>query len=556
MSNIKEWSWYQSGISYNNRLEPSYYDVVDCNWDFLYGFQWRNADLNPEYPQPVFNNLQRFATFFVSAITANKIGVNFRDPLTAEEGDNSDSIVDATWKEFEERVKFQWQAKNALWDGIATGDYVGHVIMDADVKPYDGAYSDVIGQLDFELVDPNNFYLGNPNSSNIPSQPWIQVAGRDMVQNLKNEQTETNEMIQSDNDTNEQASKYGQIELEDIVSDDGKDTGKATYIITYVKKKDKEGNTKVYATKCTQDAYIYKDVETIFTCYPVSLGNWKRQRNTYHGMSFVRPAIPAQIFINRAFASAMKNVQDTAFSKFIYDKEAITKVSNRVATQTGVSLKPGQRIGDIAQFIAPGNMSAQVIQMIELANQYMRETIGANDALLGDINPEQASGVSIAATSKQAGIPLEEPKSNLYNWVEDIARIFYDGIRNGYGTRPVILETEDGAELVEFNYDTLQNGYKTVSVDVGPSSYWSELAIIQTLDNLLDRGLIEFIDYLERMPEGYIKDKQGLIDGLKAQVKDQEDIETEFVNSLTPEEQQEFFALPEEQQAAILQGGL
>ncbi len=578
MDNLKEFNWYQAGKNYNNNLEPTFYDLVDCNWDMFYGFQWRNANLSPDYPQPVFNNINRFATFFVAAIMANKPAVNFESPVTLEEDDNTDKMINESWNEFAERVKLVWQTKNALYDGVVTGDYVAHLYMDPDAKPYNGAFSDVEGQIDFELVDPNNFYVGNPNSCDVQSQPFIQIAGRDMVQNLKEEQKSVKDLqgdVTSDNDTEEQASYYGKIELEEVESDDGKDTGKATYVITYQKKTvemkvptvDEEGEPtgegmkvkRVHATKCTEGAYIYKDVDLGIELYPVALGNWELQRNTYHGMSFVQSAIPAQIFINRGFAMAMKNTIDTAFSKFLYDRNSISGVTNKVATQIGVDLKPGQNLSNVASFLAPGNMSAQVIQMIDLANAYMKESVGASDALLGNINPEQASGVSIAVTSKQSGIPLENPKANMYNWLEDIGRIYYDMVSNLYGTRPVLVTDGEETRVEEFNFDTLKGLYKVPTVEVGASGYWSELAAIDTLNNLLDRQLIEFVDYLERMPEGYITDKQGLINKLTSRVKDQKDtqgLQDEFLQSLSPEERAAFDAMTPEQQEQIMAQGV
>lgn len=565
MANIQEWEWYQSGINYNNRLEPSFYDLVDCNWDFFYGDQWRNAGLSKDYPQPVFNYINKYVTFFVANILSSRIGVTIESPFITEESKESDSIVNQAMREFEERVKMDWQTKNAAYNGAITGDFVGHIIFNPEAKPYGGTLSEVMGQLEFELVDPNNFYVGNPNSCDIQTQPWIQVAGRDLVQSLKDESKEVGEnqaeSIVSDEDTEEQASKYGQIELEDITADDGKDTGKATYVITYCKKKAKGSDVKtVHASKCVQGSYIYKDIDLEVELYPVALGNWELQRNTYHGMSFVQGIIPAQIFINRGFAMAMKNTIDTAFSKFLYDESAISGVSNRVATQTAVKLKPGQRLSDVATFIAPGSMSAQVMQMIDMSKSYMAEVVGANDALLGNVSPEQASGVSIAAASKQSGIPLENPKTNIYNWREDIARIVLDQMTHLYGERPVIVTDEEGETTVEmFDFNSLTGMYKTVTVDVGPSSYWSEIASIQTLDNLLDRGLIELIDYLERMPDGYIKEKQGLIDNLMMQTKESEgemdEATKEFLSGLTPEEQEAFMQLPPEQQQQYIQGG-
>lgn len=50
-----------------------------------------------------------------------------------------------------------------------------------------------------------------------------------------------------------------------------------------------------------------------------------------------------------------------------------------------------------------------------------------------------------------------------------------------------------------------------LKIDVGPSTQWNEAAAVTTLDNLLGRDLITFIEYLKRLPNGLIPDKQGLI---------------------------------------------
>lgn len=583
----KEFQWYEHGKNYNNNLPIPYYTLVDVNWDFFYGLQWPNAGLDDELSQPVFNNINRFATFFVAAIMASKPAVLFESPLREEsdtEGeldeqgvpieqdeDISDDVVNQSWAEFEERVKLTWKIKNALYDGAVTGDYVAHLRLNPDAKPYNGTYSDVEGEIDFDLVDPNNFYVSNPNSRDIQSQNYIQIAGRDTIKALKGEREEVSEVMAADNDTVEQASIYGQIEMES-----GSETDKATYLITYTKKyaedkedeeydEDKEPKKKkrdkrktVHATKCTKSGYVYKDVDLGVELYPVAHGNWELQRNTYHGMSFVTTAIPTQIFINRGFAMAMTNVLTTSMPKLLYNKNMIGGFSTRVGGQIGADLKPGDSLANVAQYLAPGNMSAQVIQMIELAQRFMQETVGATDSLLGNVNPEQASGVSIAVTSKQAGVPLENPKSNMYNWLEDIAKIYLDMISHLYGTRPVIMPAEDGATLVEFNFDELQGMYKVVKVEVGPSSYWSEIAVKETLDNLLAGQYIEFIDYLERMPEGYVKDKQGLIDKIKENTKMQEQqlaTEEEYIASLSEADQIAYRAMPEEQRAQIFAQG-
>ena len=103
-----------------------------------------------------------------------------------------------------------------------------------------------------------------------------------------------------------------------------------------------------------------------------------------------------------------------------------------------------------------------------------------------------------------------------------------------YGLRPAEIDpaAEVSSELLDFAGDALprgENGKISVlydfsslrdlplrlKLDVGAAAYWSEIAQINTLDNLLTQGKISVIDYLERVPNGYISDQQQLIETLK-----------------------------------------
>ena len=54
-----------------------------------------------------------------------------------------------------------------------------------------------------------------------------------------------------------------------------------------------------------------------------------------------------------------------------------------------------------------------------------------------------------------------------------------------------------------------------MDLDAGAASYWSEIAAMQTLDNLLMQGKIDTIEYLKRLPAGQITDKEALISVLQ-----------------------------------------
>ena len=80
-----------------------------------------------------------------------------------------------------------------------------------------------------------------------------------------------------------------------------------------------------------------------------------------------------------------------------------------------------------------------------------------------------------------------------------LATAYGDGRVKGYISNPYVdLPLNDQGKL-----------------DVGGSAYWSEIAQMQTLDNLLMNGQINVVDYLERVPNGYISNQQELIQTLR-----------------------------------------
>ncbi len=71
-------------------------------------------------------------------------------------------------------------------------------------------------------------------------------------------------------------------------------------------------------------------------------------------------------------------------------------------------------------------------------------------------------------------------------------------------------------EVREFDFSVFKHLWLNVAVDVGATTYYSEIAMVQTLDNLRRDGVLSVIDYLERMPDKLITRKQELIESLRA----------------------------------------
>lgn len=70
--------------------------------------------------------------------------------------------------------------------------------------------------------------------------------------------------------------------------------------------------------------------------------------------------------------------------------------------------------------------------------------------------------------------------------------------------------------MVDFDFSVLKTLQLGIKQDVGASSYWSEMASMQTLDNLLINKLITPAQYIERLPNGYITKKEELLAELRA----------------------------------------
>jgi len=552
-----DWKLYEAGKTYNNQLKPNYYNTVDANIAFYEGDQWRNLKAD-NMPKPVFNVIKRVINFQVASITNNKTKLHFEPILNADDSNDEEfSPADFANQEVAtlfDKFKMDFKIKDSLFDAAITGDACAHFYWDPDKQPF-GVQSDIKGEICMEMVDGTNVFFGNANNPNVEAQPYIIISGRDMVKNLQDEAEKYRQggdpnAIQSDKDYFWQAGDSAKFEVE------ADDNGKALYIIIYRKDK-KTGTVKV--SKSVRNAYIYKDIDTGLSRYPIAWYNWEKQKNRYHGRALATGLLPNQIFINRMFAMVMYHLMMTAFPKAVYNADIIPTWDNSIGSAIPVSgMGPEAPIKNIAGYLEPGNMSGQIIQCIEMAMQYTKEMLGINDTALGNIAPRNTS--AIIAVQKAMAIPLQLPKMNMYEWLEDIGYILFDFMGTYYGTRPVVMEVQEQKQVVNFDFSQFKTLGLKVRADVGESSYWSELSSITTLDNLLENGKIEFIDYLERIPDEYIPQKQELIAKLKDQMQQQDMMQqaqssdpNAIISQLTPQEQQAFYSASPQQQQAVIQ---
>jgi len=551
----EEWKQYQAGIDYNHKVDL--YQTVNKNERFYAGDQWMGVVSNG-LPTPVFNILKRIINYFVSSILSQNVTIHFvpenvGDSITTEEEEKikkASQLLSSYSATLFEKNKINNKLRQLLLDAAISGDACGYVYWNSEIN----TGQDSKGDIDVDTVDNVNVFFGDPNEVDVQKQRYIIISARELVINLQDEARangfpeEDVLRIGSDEETFYQSGDRSQLQLDYRFSG----MGKTTSLLKLYKK-----DGKVFAKKITKFSNIRNEWDTKLNLYPITWMNWDVRKNSYHGQALVTGIIPNQIFINKMFAMAMMSLMHTAFPKVIYNKNMITAWNNQVGAAIGIERMGNESVGNVAQYMNAGQMSEQVMRTIDLAINYTKDMLGANDNLLGDINPERASGRSIIAVQQASAVPLESIKQNMYQFLEDMGYIWLDYISKYYGTRKIDAEILGKRQIVEFNFDDLQKMKFRLKIEVGASSYWSELASNETLDGLLQQDRITFKQYLERIPVGLITKKQSLLEDIKNQdVKQQFIYEqlAKFVDGLPPEQQQSIKQLPpEEQEKEVMQ---
>ena len=167
-----------------------------------------------------------------------------------------------------------------------------------------------------------------------------------------------------------------------------------------------------------------------------------------------------------------------------------------------------------AKIMDAAAVSPQIGQFIELAVNYTQSFMGATDAALGAVEPDNSS--AILALQRASAVPLETVRQNLYASIEELGRIYMDFMRANYGVRTVEVALPGGDSVgVPVDFRSLEQLPLGLRLDVGASAYWSEVASVRTLDNLLTAGKIDLADYLERVPDEYISGRAELLEKYK-----------------------------------------
>lgn len=505
------WKRFDKGHEFNENI--GLYDQVTVNENFFIGNQWEGIEAKG-LPTPTYNMFKRVVNFQVSTITSDNLVIRAipmpsTSKIPMKELERIAEIVSQQFAAIVKRNRLVAKNREFLRNAAVTGDGCLHFYFDPTIE--NG--QDVKGEIVAEVVDNLRVMFGNPNCRDVQSQPFIMMYRREIVDEVRYRA--------------EQYKESGECQIEDIESIkpdtdkfqnkyDNFTDDKVTVVTYYFRNRD---TGTIWCIEATEQGILREAYDTEYTLYPLVWINWDYIRDCYHGQAMVTGLLANQKFINKMFALVGISLLTTAFPKVIYNKNFISHWDGSVGTAVGVT----GNVNDCAKVLDGASISPQIAQFIELSFDKTHSLLGASDVAMGDSRPDNTS--AIIALQRAANTPMEMTKQNDHQCLEDAGRIFIDIMSVRYGVRMVEMSMDMdkagsqplGMNLPQqdftqpFDFATLRDIPLTIEQEVGASSYWSEMASMQTLDNLLMNNLITKKQYIERLPNGYINKKQELI---------------------------------------------
>lgn len=562
MSEKKQWNHpktvfeeYKQGQNYKDGLGArGLYEQNRINQRFYEGDQWYGVQAGDKKALVRYNIIRRGGKYMQAMVDGKPLAINFSAegvPCTQETRDkvgerkktyreesvkgiahadeknvpNAEQVgllmdvLGNYHKTTAERLRFDMLKSRVLERSFVTGTGLLYTYWDDSVRT--GQFADegkkeaIRGDIACEVLDVENVYFGDPTLDDVQAQPYIIIAQRRSVEELKREArrngrpTRDIEAIKADGDT---AYMAGARESENEPAD----SRKATVLTKLYKAYSKDGNTfKVMAVRVMEGATIRTPWDTKLCCYPVSKFSWGESPNRIYGYSEVTHLIPNQIAINRAATASVEGAMNTGMQKLLYDTDVI---------QDEITNEPGQIIpvagmtaDNPVRYVAPQNITPQFHQVIDNVMGNTMNCLGANDAALGDMRPENTS--AILALREITTLPLQLLQNHWYAFIEETARIWLDFWVHFYGKRALKMMESDGEWYFPFDAASCDNLIINVRVDVGPANMWSEITTLQTLDGLRQAQIIDDLQYVTRLPKGSVPEQTSLIREIKEKVK-------------------------------------
>lgn len=271
--------------------------------------------------------------------------------------------------------------------------------------------------------------------------------------------------------------------------------------------------------------------QEVFDKYPFASLVFDERDNSFYGIPGALEVIEAQKSINQHFSVYDKGIQDNVLGGFIHKRGVLGE--QEITTENGqilqLDLLPGENWQNVFGRIPVNNIPTDALNYSSNLLGVVRQVAGASNVQIG-------SSDYAGQSAKQTQMLLQRAKENsndmalLFNEYKKeqayimflFSKFFYDNedfavVEHGYMKDN--MRSYEGAD----KFDGTKYAGMDVMLDirVGPAPSFSEFSSMELLGMMVQSGQAPLEVYLTNLPDGYVNNKQELLDLMKNNAQQQ-----------------------------------
>ena len=432
--------------------EKGIYEQNIINRRFFYGDQWYGVNVSSERPLVRHNIIKRVGEYKIGRLLKEDYrinlcvkGTNYTNSQleklkeTSKKASNGEIDFLKTADEAEkrllskvlsdyfyvclDRMKMSEKINAAIKNSFITGSGIIYTY-------WDGSLENGNGDIVSEVLPVENIYFGDEKEERIEKQPFIIIASRLPVEQVK-----------------ETAKKFGSNDTR-IAPDfnDGK-----VLVLTKLYKQ----NGKVMAVSVTEKASVRKEYNTFLNRYPINLFSWDKKEDCIYSDSEITYLIPNQIAINRLLSASVWSTMYMGMPIMTVNGDTVTEDITNDPGQIIRVYGTNEDVAGAVHYVAPPDFSSGFnISVANLIDSTL-ESSGANMTAIDKISAGNTTAVeALNDTQKISALGL----SLSYKcFLQDIALTLADFWLNKYGKRDILINDENGCWHFPFDAERYKN---------------------------------------------------------------------------------------------------
>ena len=536
---------YRSGVSYKQgrRLYEDWAEY-DKFWE---SDQWPEATPDTEdFPRPVTNHFASIIEQKVAGLTYEMPEIYF-EPVEGQPDIELGGIESADMEAAEllslvaEKQAEKLDLEDLIERGVRDAAILGNGIW---FFPWDntiiggGPNSRYVGDIAGYVIDPVDIFPGDPTNPDIQGQPWIILAERRPLSEVKefyrSYAPEIVDLLQQEHQTSDtQVYDHQKVEQDetsyiDVLHHFWKETkdvrksinlsieggvGSAAEAAEAAEELVTTETILNYEVEC--QGYLLREEERFYEhgLYPFVSFCWYPRRKSFWGKPESKDIIAAQKEENRLAGVSLLSAYMAGLPDEIFKPQYIEE--NDLEGTVG-----GRRIKDSTpgsewslKYLEPPTPAAHIPQLRESLTAGMKETSGVHEAWTGKAPSADLNASAIIALQEAAGVKIRGIQRRLGKAVKEMGELWLAHWKEFY-TEPRLLRKVGPKNQVGFVWFTVTD-YKDMAFDVeveaGLASPFSKTLNMANLDKLLELQLINPEEYLEMMPADIMPQAKRII---------------------------------------------